>query len=144
MSSKKGFTLIEAMIATACLVVGVVGVSGMFAYATRTNVYTEQLTTGVLLANAKAEELGARGIPELPSGGGLDRLSPTADYFEYVSVASDGAVTPSTSDATLPFVRMWEITGTNPKLITVSVFARSSGVSGKPVELIRATTQVAN
>ena len=144
MSNDRGFTLIEAMIAAACLFVGVVTVSGMFAYATRTNVYTEQFTTGVLLANAKTEDLGSLGIPDLPSGGGLDPGSPTTGHFDYVSVASDGTMTSSTSDSTLRFLRMWQISGTNPKLITVSVYAQSSGVSGEPVELTRVTTQVAN
>lgn len=144
MSSSRGFTLIEALIATACLFVGVVTVSGMFAYSARTNFYTEQLTTGVLLANTKAEELGALTIPELPTGGGLNQASPTTNYFDYVSVASDGTLTTSTSDSSLPFLRLWQITGTNPKMITVSVYAQHSGVSGNPVELIRATTQVAN
>jgi Tfp pilus assembly protein PilV len=144
MSSKRGFTLIEALIATGCLVVGVVGVSHMFAYSARTNMYTEQLTTGILLANAKAEELGVRSVPNLPSGGGLDATSPTQNYFDYVDVAADGSVTSSTSDTSLPYVRMWQISGTNPRLITVAVVARRSGASGRMVELIRTTTQVTN
>lgn len=144
MSSKKGFTLIEAMIATACLVAGVVSVSSMFAYSVRTNFYTEQLTTAILLANAKSEELAAQELPSLPAGGGLDASSPTSDYSEYISVGASGAVTVSTSDSSLPFLRMWQITGTNPRLVTVAVVAQSSGMSGDPVELIRTTTQVAN
>jgi type II secretory pathway pseudopilin PulG len=142
--NQRGFTLLEALIATSCLFIGVVGVSGMFAYSTRTNVYSEQMNTGVFLANAKAEELGNKLIPDLPSGGGLDFSSPTAGHFDYLSVAADGTVTSSTGNTQLPFLRMWQIAGTNPKMITVSVYAQWSGVSNAPVELIRATTQVAN
>jgi hypothetical protein len=115
----------------------------MFAYSARTNFYTEQLTTAILLANAKSEELAAQGLPNLPVGGGLDPASPVTSYCEYISVGSDGSVTVS-NDQSMPFLRMWQISGNNPRLISVAVVAQASGISGDPVELIRTTTQVAN
>ena len=141
-SKSKGFTLIEVLIAMGVMVVGVVGVAGMFSYSTRTNVFTEQMTTATLLANGKVEELSALPPPNLTVGGGLDPASPTTGYFEYISVATDGTITTSVSDASLPFLRLWQIDGANPKRITVAVGTQFSGMSGLPVELIRTTMLV--
>ena len=145
MSSKRGFTLIETLIATAILVTGLLTVAAIFSYSARTTLYTEQMTTGVLLTNTKMEALRAiTPISNLNTGGGLNSSSPTANYFEYVSISTSGAITANTSTTTAPYLRLWQIAGTNPRLITVSVYAQRSGVSGQAVELIRTTTEVTN
>lgn len=145
MSSKRGFTLIETLVATLIMVTGLIAVAGLFSYSVRTNLFSEQVTTGVLLANSKMEEFrGVVRATDLATGGGLDVLSPTTNYFEYVSISEEGVVTADTVTSTAPFLRLWEISGDNPRRITVSIYAQNSGISGRPIELVRTTTELTN
>ena len=144
MSSKRGFTLIETMVATGILVTSLMAVAAMFAYSIRTNYQTEQTTTGTLLVSTKLEDLRATALANLVAGGGLDAASPTPNYFEYVSISTSGVITTSAVNNAEPYLRMWQITGTTPRLITVSVYAQSGGVTGEATELARATTEVSN
>jgi Tfp pilus assembly protein PilW len=102
--NSRGFTLIETLIATGITLTALVAVAAMFAYSARTNILTEQRTTGILLATSKLEELRSTpSISTLTVGGGLDAASPTASYFEYVTINSSGAITTSTTAGTNPF-----------------------------------------
>ena len=144
MSSSRGFTLVETLVATAVLVTGLMAVAALFSYSIRTNMYTEQMTTGILLANTKMEGLRASGLSGLTVGGGLDSSSPTASYFEYTTISSSGALTTDTVTTTAPYLTLWMIAGTNPRLVTVAVYAQRSGVTGNMTELMRTTTNLTN
>ena len=120
-------------------------VASIFTYSARTNMLNQQRTTAVLLANSKLEDLRATSpIANLVVGGGLDGANPAPNYFEYVSLTTNGLVTADIVTLTAPYLRLWQISGANPRLITVAVFAQRSGVSGQRVELIRATTNLTN
>jgi hypothetical protein len=111
----------------------------------RTNLFTEQATTGVLLANTKMEEFRTTlNIANLPPGGGLDATAPTVNHFEYLSISDAGVITADTVTTTAPYLRLWQISGSNPRLVTVSVYAQNSGISGDPIELVRTTTELTN
>ena len=142
MSSSRGFSLIETMIATVVLVTGLLAVASLFSYSIRTNMYTEQMTTGILLANTKMEGLRSTGMAGLTAGGGLNSASPTANYFEYVSISTSGALTSDTVTTTAPYLTLWMIADANPKIITVAVYAQRSGVTRGMTELIRTTTSL--
>ena len=141
-----GFTLIETLIATALLVTASLSIATLFAYSVRTNILNQQRTTATLLATSKMEELRATpAIMDLSiSGGGLDGADPATDYWEYVSVSTGGALTVDRTTATAPYLRLWQIDGTNPRLVTVAVFAQRSGISGDLTELVRTTTTLTN
>lgn len=143
--NSRGFTLIETLIATGITLTALVSVAAMFAYSARTNILTEQRTTGILLATSKLEGLrSTSSISTLTVGGGIDASSPTTSYFEYVTIGTSGAITTSTTAGANPYLRMWQISGTNPRLITVSVYANNSGVTGGQTELIRTATTLTN
>ena len=143
MSSNRGFTLIETMIATGIQVTGLVAVAYMFSYSVRTNMTTQQSTSATMLVHDKMEELKATNFSSLAAGGGLDGSSPTASYREWVTISSAGVVTTSTSEVTTAgYLRLWQITGTNPLTVTIVVFAQRSGVSGSQLELMRASTSL--
>ena len=142
MSSNRGFSLPETLIATVVLVTGLLAVASLFSYSIRTNMYTEQMTTGILLANTKMEGLRATGMAGLTAGGGLNSASPTANYFEYVSISTSGALTTDTVTTTAPYLTLWMISDANPVIITVAVYAQRGGVSGQMAELIRTTTSL--
>ena len=133
------------MIATGIMVAGLLAVASIFTYSARTNILNQQRTTANLLANSKLEELRATSpISNLIGGGGLNAANPTAYYFEYASLTTSGTLTVDTVTDTAPYLRLWQISGTNPRLITVAVFSQRSGVSGQRTELIRATTSLTN
>ena len=62
-----GFGLIEAIIATAILVVGVVAVAQVFALGTRAMAAAREMTYETVLAMQKLEELRAGSFPEGPA-----------------------------------------------------------------------------
>ena len=141
MSNKRGFTLIETMIATGILVSGLVAVAYMFSYSVKTNYTTQQMTSATMLVHDKLEELKATSFGTLSVGGGLDGASPTVNYREWVTVATDGSTTVSTTEVTTAeFLRLWQIADSNPHKVTVLVLAQRSGVSGQQLELARAST----
>ena len=142
MPSERGFTLIETLIATAILVSGLVAVAYLFTYSVRTNITNDQLTSATLLLYNKMEELEAVSLANLTVGGGLDGASPTANFFDYVTVGATGALTVNTTDTNAPYLRVWQVTGANPKSITVAVHAQRAGFSGDRREMVRATTSV--
>ncbi len=142
MRNSRGFTLIETLVATAILVSGLVAVAYMFSYSARTNITTQQITSGTLLLYNKMEELKASGMANLTVGGGLSGAAPTPNYFDYVSIGTNGAIVSDTVTASAPYVRVWQITGANPRTVTIVVFAQRAGIGGQRMELIRATTSV--
>ena len=137
----RGFTLMETMIATGILVTGLVAVTSMFAYAARTEILNEQRSTATLLANSKLEDFSAvSDLTDLTAGGSLTVR--TTGYFEYVSISSSGVISRSASDSSFPYVRLWEISGANPMLVSVSVYAMTGGVNDSLVELVRGSKQL--
>jgi prepilin-type N-terminal cleavage/methylation domain-containing protein len=144
MSNKQaGFTLMEAMIA-AVIMATALAVASLFAYSARTNVMTGQMTTATFLANTKMEQIRDQQFNTVGVGGGLDPASPTANYFEYITINANGTIATSTVNATAPFIRLWQVSGASPRLVTVAVFARSNGVSGRTTELMRASMELSN
>ena len=65
--TERGFSLVEVLVATAVLVVGLVALAQLFAVATLANVAGRQTTHATLLAAQKLEELRSRAW----KGGGL-------------------------------------------------------------------------
>lgn len=143
--SSRGFTLIETLIATGIMLTGLVAVASIFAYSTRTNMLTQQRSTATLLATSKMEDFrGVDSINTLTTGGSIVPATKVNNYFEYVSLSTSGAIVTSTSDTTFPYLRLWEIGGTNPVQISVSVYAQRGGITDNPIELIRTSTNLTN
>ena len=134
------------MIATGIMLAALLAVASIFAYSARTNMLNQQRTMATLLANSKLEDLAATSpIDNLIVGGGLDGANPTPNYVEYVSLTTSGVLTVDVVvNVGAPYMRLWQISGDNLRLITVAVFAQRSGVSGERTELIRATTNLTN
>ncbi len=143
-SRERGFTLIETMMAAAIMATALVAVASLFAYATRTSYMTEQMSTSTFLVNTKLEDIRDQHLSTVPNGGGLDPASPVTNFVEYITINPDGEVAVSTSNTSAPFIRLWEVSGTSPRVITVAVFARRNGVSGQTSELARATLELSN
>jgi len=133
------------MVATGILATALVSVAAIFAYSARTTMLNEQRTTGILLATSKMEDLrSTSSISDLTIGGSIATSSLENTYFDYVTITSTGAVVTSTTAGNNPYLRAWQISGTNPRQITVAVFAMRGGITDEQVELIRAATNLTN
>ena len=144
----RGFTLLEALMASGILVVGLVAVAMVFPYAITTNASSRQTTTASMLVAQKMEAL--RTIPltdaALNVGGSLNPASPATGYYDYVTVASGGTITSSTviaaSARSRAFLRLWQVSGTNPKTVTVVVYTVENGYWRGLLEATRSSTIV--
>jgi len=120
----RGFTLIETPITTAVLVFGLAALALIFSYTVRVNLNTQQRTTAALLLNEKLEELRAAPLTD-------SALTP-GEYVDYPTIAGS------------PYLRQWVISDTTPRSISIVVSAARAGLTGRPMELIRAATFVSS
>ena len=136
MESEGGFSLLETLVATSLLVVGVGALVQLVAISTRANDRARAITTAALLAESKTEQLRAltwgfdpaglpvsdtstdtRTVPESPEGGTGLRSSPpgalttnTAGYCDFLD--GSGRSLPSAGTRApdgARFVRRWSI-----------------------------------
>jgi Tfp pilus assembly protein PilV len=144
MGSNRGFTLVETLIATGVLITGLVAVAQLFPYAIRSNASSRQTTTATMIVDDKLEALRALPLTDaaLNAGGSLNPASPATGYYDYVTVASNGAVTVSASSSPTAYLRLWQVSGINPKAITVVIYAVRNGISRTRLEATRSSTLV--
>ena len=107
MSSQRGFTLIEVLIAVFLLVVALIGAASVTTSVIKSNFLSRTLTTATTLAKDKMEELKATAYTALPAG-------TVTDYSR-----GDGTVQASSTGSY--YTRSWSAPGTNTKTITVTV-----------------------
>jgi type II secretory pathway pseudopilin PulG len=142
----RGFTLLEIVLTTTLLATGLVAVAAIFSYSAQANIATQQRTTATVLLYEKMEQFKSAALtdPIWVAGGSLEPLAPAAGYFDYVEIDSSGGVSRSTTDLSLPYIRVWQITGTVPRRLTVAVYAKKAGIKVRPTELIRAASITGN
>jgi prepilin-type N-terminal cleavage/methylation domain-containing protein len=130
MSSRRGFTLIETLIASAILVSGLVAVASMFAASIAANRTNGQRAVAAALVSEKLEQFQTARFdsPEWRIGGSLNPLVPVDGWFDE---APAGA---------WRYLRIWQITG-SPTLraVTIIVCIQPAGSTRPPMELQRGT-----
>lgn len=127
----RAFTLVEILVTTLLLITGLAAVAGVFSQGAHSNLRNRQRAAAATLLEAKMEELKA--APELSTG----------EFAEYLSIGTDGTV--ATEDSTKAmYLRTANISGEEPKQVTVVVYGRQSGRGTTFRELTRATTLVAD
>jgi Tfp pilus assembly protein PilV len=141
---KRGFTLIEILISTGILLTGIVAVASVFAYTVTANLDTQQRTTAQAILYDKVETFRSTSITDSiwSPGGSLTPQSPINGYLDYVAITTSGIITTSTTNSHLPFMRIWEISGNDPRMVTVIAYAQRAGVTRRRPELVRATVVV--
>ncbi len=142
MRSNRGFTLIETLITTGILVTGLVAVASLFSWSAATNLMNQQRTASTSLVADKMEQFKAAGLTDAmwTAGGSLNAASPSTGYWDYVTIASDGTITSDTTSTTAPYLRIWAVSGTSPRTVTIIVYAQRAGLTRTRTEMIRATT----
>jgi prepilin-type N-terminal cleavage/methylation domain-containing protein len=109
----RGFTLIEALVTAAIVACGLAAVASIFSLAVRANISNRQVSVATALLVDKMEEL------------------------KWATPATDGSDT-LTQDGT--YIRVWHVSATVPRAITVIVSVRSNPLTHQETELIQATT----
>jgi prepilin-type N-terminal cleavage/methylation domain-containing protein len=109
----RGFTLIETLVTAAIVACGLVGAASIFSFAIRANVSNRQMSAATALLYDKMEELKWATAP--------------ADGADVV--AQDGT-----------YIRVWHVSATIPRSITVIVSVQSNPLIHQQTELIQATT----
>jgi Tfp pilus assembly protein PilV len=109
----RGFTLIEALITAAIVACGLVAIASIFSFAIRANISNRQMAVATALAYDKMEELKWATSPS----GGTDQVALDDKYL-----------------------RVWQITPGDPRILTVTVYAASNPLTHRQRELIQATT----
>ena len=130
----RGYALIETLLASVILVSGIVGVASVFTVTAGVSIRNQQRTVATLLLCDKMEQLKSGGSP---NGGGLDPLAPVSGYMEYVRVGADGTIVVDSTDSQAPYLRLWQIQGSNPQTATVALFGRFGATPR--IELARAS-----
>lgn len=106
-SGRKGFTLIEVMIAVFLLAVAIMGAAAVTTSVIKANSYSKTLTVATTLAKDKMEEQKAANFTALPTAGSPDYATANGD----VQSSASGSY----------YTRSWGVTGTDPLTITVTV-----------------------
>jgi prepilin-type N-terminal cleavage/methylation domain-containing protein len=130
-----GFSLLETMIAVVVLATGIVSVSHVFSYTVQTTMRNRQRTAATILLVDKLEQFHS--LPFTDSrwnaGGSLHSDHRSAGYFDHVT--SDGSIGSH-------YLRTWQVSGTDPRSVTVVVYGQSEGVTERRMELARGTTTI--
>lgn len=119
---ERGFSLIEAMVALAIFVIGILGVYKLQLYATTGNALANRVTTSQSWASYAVEELLTRDydhddLEDDDTNGinGLDTINNTADGILYISSNGSKSTAPGTNDI---YTVYWNIAdGTPPSTI---------------------------
>ena len=130
-----GFTLIETMMATGILVVASTAIASLFVSSLQTNLNNQDRTIASLLLSDKLEQFSV-----LPLS---DSRWSDGSYMEFAGIAPDGSTVVSATNSALKYLRHWQISGNQPRSLTVIVYTNHSAVSGRQTELIRATVAAA-
>lgn len=138
----RGFTLIEILISTVILLSGILAVASVFAFTTTANLDTRQRTIANSILSDKMETFRSAPLtsPIWSVGGSLQPQSTMNGFVEYVGLTTNGTITVSPTDSRLPYMCIWQVSGSDPRMVTVIVYAQRAGVTRRRLELIRATT----
>src|SRR5262249_1056414 len=121
---------------------GLAGIVMLMPYLTNSISTSRQATTANLILTDKMEAL--RRLPltatELDAGGGLNPASPVNNYSDYVTVSSEGALDISPTASPSAFLRLWKVSGTNPKTITIVIYTVRNALSNRRLEVARSST----
>ena len=117
--------------AAGILAVASVTIASLFISSLRTNLNNQDRTGAGLALSDKIEQLNAAPLSSAQWNAG--------QYTDYVSFGADGTPITSTTDSTLKYLRTWQVYPSQPKTLTIIVYASHSAVSGQPTELVRAS-----
>ena len=119
MTTTRGFTLIEALITAGIVACGLVAAAAVFSFTIRANIGNRQMSAATALLYDKMEEFRAAPLtaPIWMTGEGSDEVVLDGEYL-----------------------RVWQVGSMTPRSVTVIIYAKSSALTHRKTELIRAAT----
>jgi len=139
-----GFTLIEVSVATTilvtvCVAIASLSLSSLNAGSANENRFTAAVLLEDRFAALRYTELSnSEWIP----GGSLDAAARVVGYFDYAAIAPDNTIRRSSNDSSLPYLRLWQIDGVRPRLLTVVVLDNRQKETTRAPQNIRGTITV--
>jgi prepilin-type N-terminal cleavage/methylation domain-containing protein len=121
-SGKRGFTLIEVLVAAGVLACGLVGVAAIFSYSIRVNTTNREMAIATALAYDKMEEL---------------RAVPFNDPLWTNTAVSETVVADHQS-----FTRLCQFDSSIPRTVTIIIYSNVDSLRRRQTELIRLTTLI--
>ena len=115
-SNRRGFTLVEILMATFILTSGMVAVAWVFAYSAKAAANNQQRMVATLLLQEKLEQLKSTSLDNAIWASG-----------EY-------------SDHSGEFLRSWRITGETLRSVTIIVYADRASLANTQMEMARGST----
>jgi len=124
MSDERGFSLLEALIATGILAASLVSVAHLFGLAIRSNIAARSTTAATVLGQQKLEELRAlpwTGLSQSPASALEENAAGFVDYVDQFGENRGGGADPS---AGAIYTRRWAIEALPPTPDTVVIQVR--------------------
>ncbi len=109
MADERGFSLLEALIASVILVVALVSLAHLFGLAIRSNIAARSTTTATVLAQQKLEELRGltwTGLRQSPANALQENAPGFVDYVDQFGETREGGADPP---AGAIYTRRWAI-----------------------------------
>jgi len=107
-SGAKGFTLIEVLIATLILAIGLLSLATLAGTVIRGNSFSNKMTTATTLAQDKMEEIKGLGYDNADTAAGTENYGSIADYVAYKRVATVSTDSPPTGMKTVTVKVSWD------------------------------------
>jgi hypothetical protein len=119
-----------------------VAVARVFSFSAAVNFNNRQRTEATLALAHKMEEFKNASVvdPVWTSGGSLDPASRMPGFWDYVTADSAGRLVVLTTPSYTSYLRVWQISGTLPRTVTVIVYTERAGLTQRRMELIRGTS----
>jgi prepilin-type N-terminal cleavage/methylation domain-containing protein len=107
---ERGFTLVEILVATVILSVGLLGIAGFTTAVMRGNAFSNRMTTAVMLAQEKMEDVRRVGYSGMPSGDETitEDYGFIANYAPYKRVTFTDAESPAAGMKRVTVTVYWD------------------------------------
>jgi type IV pilus assembly protein PilV len=119
LQNKKGFTLIEVLIATLVLAIGLLSLATLAGTVIRGNSFSNKMTTATTLAQDKMEEIKRLGYDNAGTAAGTENYGSIAGYSAYKRVTTVATGSPATGMKTVTVTVSWDADAHSVALKTI-------------------------
>ncbi|MEW5948772.1 MAG: type IV pilus modification protein PilV [Thermodesulfobacteriota bacterium] len=117
LQNKKGFTLIEVLIAILVLAIGLLSLATLASTVMNGNAFSNEMTTATTLAQEKLEDIQGQGYASASSSS--ENYSSITGYGAYKRVTTVAADTPATGMKTVTVTVSWDADAHSVALKTI-------------------------
>lgn len=119
LQNKKGFTLIEVLIAICILAIGLLSLATLAGTVIRGNSFSNKMTTATTLAQDKMEEIKGLGYDNAGTAAGTENYGSIAGYVAYKRFTTVATDSPATGMKTVTVTVSWDADAHSVALTTI-------------------------